>query len=46
MTVQNRRKAIEKMIERSKGAFKEANLLCEEVSATVLYRELIIQCFI
>ncbi len=45
MTVQNRRKAIEKMIER-KGAFKEANLLCEEVSATVLYRELIIQCFI
>lgn len=30
MTVQNRRKAIEKMIERSKGAFKEANLLCEE----------------
>ncbi len=29
MTVQNRRKAIEKMIER-KGAFKEANLLCEE----------------
>ena len=30
MTVQNRRKAIEKMIERSKGAFKEANLLYEE----------------
>jgi len=30
VTVQNRRKAIEKMIERSKGAFKEANLLCEE----------------
>jgi len=29
VTVQNRRKAIEKMIER-KGAFKEANLLCEE----------------
>lgn len=30
MTVQNRSKAIEKLIERSKGAFKEANLLYEE----------------